>query len=155
MLEGPTLPPRNEGTVPAPPPTGAAPGDHSNLARVTYNLEWAVPLVVDEQGEVVREAAFRLQIERGRRVRFAIALRIRDERDGRMKDIVRYDDCRGFHRHAPGFPPRRKHEWISLPPGDEFDFIEADFNANADHYEQEARRTGFEVTDDDEPEADS
>ncbi len=74
MLEGPTLPPRNEGTVPAPPPTGAAPGDHSTLARVTYNLEWAVPLVVDEQGEVVREAAFRLQIERGRRVRFAIAL---------------------------------------------------------------------------------
>jgi len=56
---------------------------------VTYNLEWDVPLVVDEQGEVVREAAFRLQIERGQRVRFAIALRIRDERDGRMKDIVR------------------------------------------------------------------
>jgi len=35
------------------------------LARVTYNLEWAVPLVVDEQGEVVREAAFRLQVEQG------------------------------------------------------------------------------------------
>ncbi len=57
------------------------------MARVTYNLEWAVPLVVDEQGEVVREAAFRLQVEQGRRIRFAIALRIRDERDGRMKEL--------------------------------------------------------------------
>ena len=124
------------------------------MARVTYNLEWSIPLVFDAHGEVVRETAFRLQIEHGRRVRFAVALRIRDERDGRMKDIVRYDDFGGFHRHAPGFPPRRKHEWINLRPGEELDFIEADLDANADTYEKAARTIGFEVTDD-EPEADS
>ncbi len=129
-------------------------GEHCNLARVTYNREWTIPLIVDERGESVRETAFRLQIEHGRRVRFAVALRIRDERDGRMKDIVRYDDRGGFHRHAPGFPPKRKHEWITLRPGGELDFIEADLDANADSYEQAARRSGFEVTDDDEPEAD-
>jgi hypothetical protein len=91
----------------------------------------------------------------GRLIRFAVALRIRGGRNEKLRDIVRYDDFRGFHRHAPRFPPSREHDWITLPPGTEFAFIKADLAANADKYEKEARASGFEVTEDDEPEADS
>jgi hypothetical protein len=122
------------------------------VPRPTYNLEWEVDLAYDDRGEVVRSVAYRLQVERGRLVRFAVALRIRKHRDDKLRDIVRYDDFRGFHRHAPGFPPSREHEWITVLPGGEFDFIEADLAQNAERYEREARASGFEVDDD---EADS
>jgi hypothetical protein len=112
-----------------------------------------------------------------RLVRFALALRIRDERDNRLKDIVRYDnyrgienrlkdivhydDYRGFHRHAPapGFSPQRAREWNAAEPGrgsafTETDLLEADLLENAERFEAEARKSGFEVPDD-EPETDS
>lgn len=123
------------------------------MPRPTYNHEWETVLAYDERGEPVRSIAYRLQVERGRLVRFAVALRIRGSgNDKQLRDIVRYDDFRGFHRHAPGFPPNRRHDWIAVPPGDEFAFIEADLAQNADRYETEARVSGFEVAQDDEPE---
>lgn len=94
------------------------------MPRPTYNLEWEVVLAYDDRGEVARSIAYRLQIENGQRVRFTVALRIRGARNDKLRDIVRYDDFRGLHRHAPGFPPRREHDWIALAPGAEFDFIE-------------------------------
>jgi hypothetical protein len=125
------------------------------MPRPTYNQEWEIVLAYDDRGEPVRTIAYRLQVVNGRLIRFAVALRIRGGRNDKLRDIVRYDDFRGFHRHAPGFPPSREHDWITLPPGTEFAFIKADLAANADKYEREARAIGFEVTEDDEPEADS
>jgi hypothetical protein len=120
-----------------------------------YNQEWEIVLAYDDRGEPVRTIAYRLQILNGRLIRFAVALRIRSDRNEKVRDIVRYDDFRGFHRHAPGFPPSREHDWITVLPGTEFAFIKADLATNADKYEREARASGFEVTEDDEPEADS
>jgi hypothetical protein len=125
------------------------------MPRPTYNQEWETVLAYDDRGEPVRTIAYRLQILNGRLIRFAVALRIRDGQNDKLRDIVRYDDFRGFHRHAPGFPPSREHDWITVPPGAEFAFIKADLAMNADRYEREARASGFEVTEDDEPEADS
>jgi hypothetical protein len=82
-----------------------------------YNQEWEIVLAYDDRGEPVRTIAYRLQILNGRLIRFAVALRIRSDRNEKVRDIVRHDDFRGFHRHAPGFPPSREHDWITVPPG--------------------------------------
>jgi hypothetical protein len=125
------------------------------LARVTYNREFILPYRSDEHGPLV-DIVLRQQIERGERVRMCISLRIRDDRDGRMKEIVRYDDHLGFHRHVPGVPPGRREE-IPLPPeGDPVTMARVDLLAAADLYLERARETGlFEVPDDaDDPDND-
>jgi hypothetical protein len=139
------------------------------LTRVVYNREWEIPLTVDETNAVVRSIVYRLHIENGRLVRFALALRVRDERDNQLKDILRYDDYRGidnrledivrydhyrgFHRHAPGSSSGSSHDRIVADPGcglafDEAALLEADLLENAERYEAEARKSGFEVPDD-------
>lgn len=60
--------------------------------------------------------SFAGRVERGKRVRMCTSLLIRDDRDGRMKEIARYDDHLGFRRHVPGSPPGRRED-IPLPPG--------------------------------------
>ena len=69
---------------------------------------------------------------------------------------MRFDDYRGFHRHAPGSSSQRALEWIAASDlaFAEADLIEADLLENAKCYEAEARKSGFEVPDD-EPETDS
>ena len=124
------------------------------MPRPTYNHEWETVLAYDDRGEPVRSIAYWLQVEHGQCVRFAVALRIRSGPNDKLRDIVRYDDFRGFHRHAPGFPPNREHDWIAVPPGGEFAFIKADLAKHTDRYERESRASGFEVAEDDEPETD-
>jgi hypothetical protein len=126
----------------------------SNLAAdpaIAWHVAGPVWVETDETGEVARRLVYRMQIERGVRTRFAVGYQIRDPDSGRLKDIVRYGDARGFfHRHNAGFPPGNDHIPINLPPGiDELEYIEADLDAHADEYEAEAVRLGYEVSEDD------
>jgi hypothetical protein len=124
------------------------------LSRVTYNREFVLPYRSDERGPLA-DIVFRQQVERGKRVRMCVSLRLRDGRDGRMKEIVRYDDHLGFHRHTPGLPPGRREE-IPLPPdGDSVTMARVDLLAAADLYLELAWETGLEVLDDaDDPDND-
>jgi hypothetical protein len=78
-----------------------------------------------------------------------VAFQIPDPGTGRLKDIVRYDDYGGFlHRHSAGFPPGTDHIKITVPPGHTaWDYIQADILTNANHYEADAVRYGYEVSD--------
>ena len=119
------------------------------MARVTYNKEYVIPTCFDSQGRITKQVAYRMQIENGVRTRFCVGYQIRDPYSGRLKDIVRYDDAGGdFHRHSAGFPPGKDHIPIQVLPGLEFDFIDADLAQNANIYEAEAVKYGYEVTED-------
>lgn len=90
-----------------------------------------------------------MQIENGVRTRFCVGYQIRDPVSGRLKDIVRYDDAGGVpHRHSAGFPPGRDHIPLNVIPGLEMDFVQADLAENANLYEAEAVRYGYEVAED-------
>ena len=125
------------------------------MARVSYNREFSLPYRSDERGPLI-DIVFRQQIERGKRIRMCASLLIRDDRDGRMKEIIRYDDHLGFHRHVPGSPPGRRED-IPLPPGgDAIVTAKLDLLAMADLYLKLASETGLlEVPDDaDDPDHD-
>jgi hypothetical protein len=119
------------------------------MPRPTYNKEYAIPAAFDALGRIQKQIAYRIQIENGVRVRFCVGYQVRDPISGRLKDIVRYDDAGGaFHRHSAGFPPRSDHITLEVLPGLEFDYIEADLAANANLYEADAVRYGYEVEED-------
>jgi hypothetical protein len=119
------------------------------MPRPTYNKEYPVPFAFDENGNVSKQIMYRFQIENGERIRWCIALQIPEPGTGRLKDIVRYDDYGGFlHRHSAGFPPGKDHIGITVPPGHtELDYIQADIMNNANFYEADAVRYGYEVSD--------
>lgn len=120
------------------------------MPRPTYNKEFHIPVAFDEHGLIRKQVAYRMQIENGERTRFCVGYQVRDPIDGRLKDIVRYDDAGGrFHRHSAGFPPGSDHIPIDVLPGLEFDYIDADLAARANHYEAEAVRYGYEVPEED------
>jgi hypothetical protein len=56
------------------------------LPRPTYNHEWETVLAYDDRGEPVRSIAYRLQVEHGQYVRFAVALRIRSGPNDKLRD---------------------------------------------------------------------
>ena len=119
------------------------------MPRPTYNKEYFIPVAFDDHGRVSKQIIYRMQIENGQRVRFCVGYQIRDPLSTRLKDIVRYDDAAGvFHRHSAGFPPGNDHIPIPCLPGAEFDLIEADLAVNANLYEAEAVRYGYEVAED-------
>jgi hypothetical protein len=73
-----------------------------------------------------------------------------------MKEIIRYDDHLGFHRHVPGLPPGRRED-VPLPPGaDPLGIARLDLLAAADLYLNFTREAGLlEVPDDaDDPDYD-
>lgn len=119
------------------------------MARAFYNRGYLIPTSFDAQGQVAKQIAYRFHVENGQRVRFCVGYQIRDPVSGKLKDIVRYDDAGGtFHRHSAGFPPGRDHISIEVLPGLEFDFIDADLAQNANLYEAEAVKYGYEVIED-------
>jgi hypothetical protein len=125
------------------------------MPRPTYNLEYPVPFESDENGNTSKRIMYRLQVENGKRIRWCIALQVIEPGTGRLKDIVRYDDFGGFlHRHSAGFPPGKDHIRITIPSGSkEFDYVEADILTNANIYEAEAVRYGYEVSEEEDHEA--
>lgn len=126
------------------------------MPRVSYNRTYPIEIDYDENGEVSRQIVYRMQVERGERVRFCISLQVRDDADGRLKDIVRYDDFGGFHRHSPGFPPGNDHHWLrEVPPQNQFEYAASDLLERADLYESIARETGYEVGEESENEEDT
>jgi len=119
------------------------------MPRATYNKEFIIPVAFDSEGLILKQVVYRMQIDNGLRTRFCVGYQIREPVSGRLKDIVRYDDAGGFfHRHSAGFPPGRDHIAIEVLPGLEFDYIDADLAANANVYEAEAVRYGYEVKED-------
>jgi hypothetical protein len=125
------------------------------MSRPTYNKEYPVPFAFDENGNVSKRIMYRFQIENGKRIRWCIAYQILEPGTGRLKDIVRYDDYGGFlHRHSAGFPPGKDHIRITVPPGrTESEYIQADILNNANLYEADAVRYGYEVSDEEDNDA--
>jgi len=117
--------------------------------RKQYDKIFHVPLCYDEFGIAV-EYEVRLDIVRGLRTGYCLALRIRDEQDrNRLKDIVRYDGDHGYlHKHAPGFPPGSPTDVPFQPGQDPVQVALADLVQNAEQYIAEARATGYEVPED-------
>ena len=119
------------------------------MARASYNREFVIPTCFDAHGQITKQVVYRFQVENGQRTRFCVGYQVRDPLSGRLKDIVRYDDAGGtFHRHSAGFPPGPDHIPLEVLPGLEFDVIEADLAANANLYEAEAVKYGYEVKED-------
>lgn len=120
------------------------------MPRATYNKEFPIDFGFGENGEVTKRIVYRMQNESGQRIRFCVGYQVRDPQTGRLKDIVRYDDAHGYlHRHSAGFPPGRDHIRVNLPPGvTDFGYITTDIMENADLYEAEAVRYGYEVPED-------
>ncbi len=136
----------------------AAPGrqgtNNNRLARREdgsrrINREYPVTIDSDTQGEFKRGYIVRMQVENGVRVRFAVSLQVRDLVSGRLKEIARYDDFRGFHRHLP--PDPDVHEWLEgVPEADQVRFAIRDIALNADKYANHAQAAGYEAPEDEE-----
>jgi hypothetical protein len=85
------------------------------VPRIEYPTEYSVPLRWDEQGLLARYVV-RSLIVGGKLTRWAVAFQVR-RRDGRFRDVVRYDDWHGpLHRHRARFPPG-KPDPMEPPPG--------------------------------------
>jgi hypothetical protein len=85
------------------------------VPRIEYPAEYSVPLRYDEQGLLARYVV-RLLVVGGKTIRWAVALQVR-RRNGRFRDIVRYDDWHGpLHRHRARFPPGTP-DPLEPPPG--------------------------------------
>ncbi len=119
------------------------------MARVEYNRQYLVTIDTDTQGELTRGYMVRMQVENGVRVRFAVSLQVRDLASGRLKEVARYDDFRGFHRHLP--PDPDVHEWLEgVSETDQVRFAIRDIALNADKYSQHAQVAGYETPEDEE-----
>jgi hypothetical protein len=86
------------------------------VPRIEYPAEHFVDLRSDEHGLLARYVV-RLLVVGGKLIRWAVALQVR-RRDGRFRDIVRYDDWHGpLHRHRARFPPGKPDPMEEPPPG--------------------------------------
>ncbi|MGP6190683.1 MAG: hypothetical protein ACLPSH_11505 [Vulcanimicrobiaceae bacterium] len=116
------------------------------MARVTYNREHRIPLLADEQGELAY-IMVRQQVENGQRVRFCVSLLARRHSGGRMREVVRYDDHGGFHRHGDLLEPGAGKTF--LEPGENpIRQAVLDLTLNPEAYLRTANILGYEVPDD-------
>ncbi len=128
------------------------------MPRVEYPYEFTVSLRYDETGAVVARYVVRLLVFGGVRRRWAVALQVL-RKDGRFRDIVRYDDWHDqLHRHEPGYPPGRMVLVEPIPGVDAVNQAIDDLRRHADEFivavakydDLEVLDDGLEVLDDDE-----
>jgi hypothetical protein len=113
------------------------------LARVTYNHEHRILLLADERGDLAY-IVVRQQIEGGQRVRFCVNLLARQHPGDRMREVVRYDDHGGFHRHGDPQNPRAGKTFLA-PNGNPIRQAVLDLTTNAEAYLWTANILGYEV----------
>jgi hypothetical protein len=106
------------------------------VPRIEYPAEHFIDLQSDEHGLLAR-IVVRLLVVTGKRVRWAVALQVR-RKDGRFRDVVRYDDWHGpLHRHDPRASTRQPGKPVLIEPMPGVDSIHqaiAEIELRADGY---------------------